>query len=336
MTKNKMKQLLSRLINHETISKEEARNVLVNISNGQYNQSQIASFLTVYMMRSITVDELEGFRDALLELCLAVDFSEYNAIDLCGTGGDGKNTFNISTLSSFVAAGAGIKVTKHGNYGVSSVSGSSNVLEYLGVKFSNEKGFLEKCLNDAGICVLHAPLFHPAMKNVAPIRKELGVKTFFNMLGPMVNPAFPKNQLVGVFNLELARIYSYLYQNTNKNFSILHALDGYDEISLTGDTKVISREHEMMLSPKDFGVEQITQDAIFGGNTIENSAKIFMQVITGKGTEAQNNVVSANAGMAIATVNSLTPKEGFEIAKESLLSGKGLVALNKLQELSDT
>ena len=336
MTKNKMKQLLSRLINHETISKEEARNVLVNISNGQYNQSQIASFLTVYMMRSITVDELEGFRDALLELCLAVDFSEYNAIDLCGTGGDGKNTFNISTLSSFVAAGAGIKVTKHGNYGVSSVSGSSNVLEYLGVKFSNEKGFLEKCLNDAGICVLHAPLFHPAMKNVAPIRKELGVKTFFNMLGPMVNPAFPKNQLVGVFNLELARIYSYLYQNTNKNFSILHALDGYDEISLTGDTKVISREHEMMLSPKDFGVEQITQDAIFGGNTIEDSAKIFMQVITGKGTEAQNNVVSANAGMAIATVNSLTPKEGFEIAKESLLSGKGLVALNKLQELSDT
>lgn len=330
-----MKQLLNRLINHETISKEEARNVLVNISNGQYNQSQIASFLTVYMMRSITVDELEGFRDALLELCLAVDFSEYNAIDLCGTGGDGKNTFNISTLSSFVAAGAGIKVTKHGNYGVSSVSGSSNVLEYLGVKFSNERGFLEKCLNDAGICVLHAPLFHPAMKNVAPIRKELGVKTFFNMLGPMVNPAFPKNQIVGVFNLELARIYGYLYQNTNKNFSILHALDGYDEISLTGETKVISREHEMMLSPKDFGVEQITQKSIFGGNTVEDSAKIFMQVITGKGTEAQNNVVAANAGMAIATVNNLTPKEGFELAKESLLSGKGLVALNKLQQLSD-
>ena len=330
-----MKNILNRLINHETISKEEAKNVLVNISNGEYNQSQIASFLTVYMMRSITVNELEGFRDALLDLCLAVDFSEYNAIDLCGTGGDGKNTFNISTLSSFVAAGAGINVTKHGNYGVSSVSGSSNVLEYLGIKFSNDKGFLEKCLNDAGICILHAPLFHPAMKNVAPIRKELGVKTFFNMLGPMVNPAFPKNQLVGVFNLELARIYGYLYQNTDKNFSILHALDGYDEISLTGDTKVISRQHEMMLSPKDFGVQRITQDEIFGGDSVKDAAKIFMQVISGNGTDAQNNVVSANAGMAIATVKNLQPKEGFELAKESLLGGKGLVTLEKLKILSD-
>ncbi len=330
-----MKQLLNRLINHETISKEEARNVLVNISNGAYNQSQIASFLTVYMMRSITVEELEGFRNALLELCVAVDFSTYNAIDLCGTGGDGKNTFNISTLSSFVAAGAGINVTKHGNYGVSSVSGSSNVLEYLGIKFSNEKGFLEKCLNTTGICILHAPLFHPAMKNVAPIRKELGVKTFFNMLGPMVNPAFPKNQLVGVFNLELARIYGYLYQNTDKKFSILHALDGYDEISLTGDTKVISNQNEMILSPNDFGVEQIPQDAIFGGDTVKDAANIFMQVISGTGTEAQNNVVSANAGMAIATVKNLTPKEGFELAKESLLGGKGLIALEKLQKLSD-
>ncbi len=329
-----MKKLLNRLINHETISKEEARNALVNISNGAYNQSQIASFLTIYMMRSITVDELEGFRNALLELCLAVDFSAYNSIDLCGTGGDGKNTFNISTLSSFVAAGAGIKVTKHGNYGVSSVSGSSNVLEHLGVKFSNNKSFLEKCLNDTGICILHAPLFHPAMKNVAPIRRELGVKTFFNMLGPMVNPAFPKNQLVGVFNLELARIYGYLYQNTDKNFSILHALDGYDEISLTGDTKVISNESEMMLSPNDFGVVRINQDDIFGGDTVEDAAKIFMQVISGKGTEAQNNVVSANAGMAIATVKNLTPKEGFELAKESLLSSKGLKTLEKLQQLS--
>ncbi len=329
-----MKKLLNRLINHETISKEEARNALVNISNGAYNQSQIASFLTIYMMRSITVDELEGFRNALLELCLAVDFSAYNSIDLCGTGGDGKNTFNISTLSSFVAAGAGIKVTKHGNYGVSSVSGSSNVLEHLGVKFSNDKSFLEKCLNDTGICILHAPLFHPAMKNVAPIRRELGVKTFFNMLGPMVNPAFPKNQLVGVFNLELARIYGYLYQNTDKNFSILHALDGYDEISLTGDTKVISNESEMMLSPNDFGVVRINQDDIFGGDTVEDAAKIFMQVISGKGTEAQNNVVSANAGMAIATVKNLTPKEGFELAKESLLSSKGLKTLEKLQQLS--
>ncbi|MCB0459971.1 MAG: anthranilate phosphoribosyltransferase [Flavobacteriaceae bacterium] len=329
-----MKELLNRLINHETISKEEARNALVNISKGQYNQSQIASFLTVYMMRSITTEELEGFRDALLELCLAVDFSEYNTIDLCGTGGDGKNTFNISTLASFVTAGAGVNVTKHGNYGVSSISGSSNVMEFLGIKFSNDKDFLEKCLNEAGICVLHAPLFHPAMKNVAPIRKELGVKTFFNMLGPMVNPAFPKNQLVGVFNLELLRLYGYLYQNTDKNYTILHALDGYDEISLTGNTKVISNNYDGVLTPQELDVRQISQKDIFGGDTVEESAKIFMNVINGKGTEAQTNVVCANAGMAIATVKNVTPKEGFETARESLRSGKALVALQKLQQLS--
>ena len=332
--KDSMKKILNTLINHETISKEEAKQVLVNISQGMYNHSQIASFLTVYMMRSITVEELEGFRDALLELCLAVDFSDYNTIDLCGTGGDGKNTFNISTLSSFVTAGAGIHVTKHGNYGVSSISGSSNVLEFLGVKFSNDQGFLRKCLEHAGICVLHAPLFHPAMKNVAPIRKELGVKTFFNMLGPMVNPAFPKNQLVGVFNLELARMYGYLYQNTDKNYSILHALDGYDEISLTGDTKVISNMTETMLSPEDFGVESITQKDIFGGNTIKDSANIFMKVISGEGTEAQQNVVCANAGMAIATVENLAPKKGFEKAKESLLTGKAKDCLISLIDLS--
>ena len=330
-----MRELLNRLINHETISKQEAKKVLVNISKGDYNQSQIASFLTVYMMRSITLEELEGFRDALLELCLAVDFSDYNAIDLCGTGGDGKNTFNISTLASFITAGDGVKVTKHGNYGVSSISGSSNVLEHLGVKFSNDKDFLEKCLDKAGICVLHAPLFHPAMKKVAPIRKELGVKTFFNMLGPMVNPAFPKNQLVGVFNLELARIYGYLYQKTNKNFTVLHALDGYDEISLTGDTKMISNKAEVVLTPEDFGVHQIKQEDIFGGNTVEDSANIFLNVIKGKGTDAQNNVVCANAGMAIATVKNLAPIEGFELAKESLMSGKGLASLKVLQQLSN-
>ncbi len=329
-----MKNLLNRLINHETISKEEAKNVLVNISKGAYNQSQIASFLTVYMMRSITVEELEGFRDALLELCVAIDLSEYNPIDLCGTGGDGKDTFNISTLSSFVSAGAGIKVTKHGNYGVSSTCGSSNVMEHLGIKFSNDKDFLKRSIDKAGICVLHAPLFHPAMKNVAPIRRELGVKTFFNMLGPMVNPAFPKNQIVGVFNLELARMYGYLYQNTDKNFTIIHALDGYDEISLTGNTKTISNNTEGMLSPGDFGVSTLKQEEIKGGSSISESAHIFMNILSGRGSQAQNNVICANAGMAIATVEGVTPKQGFEKAKESLLSGKGLEALKKVQELS--
>ena len=329
-----MKHILNRLINHETISKQEAREVLVNISKGEYNESQIAAFLTVYMMRSITIDELEGFRNALLDLCLSIDLSAYNAIDLCGTGGDGKDTFNISTLSSFVTAGAGIKVSKHGNYGVSSISGSSNVMEYLGIKFSNKADFLERCIDKAGICVLHAPLFHPAMKNVAPIRKSLAVKTFFNMLGPMVNPAFPKNQLVGVFSLELARMYGYLYQNTDKNFTILHALDGYDEISLTGATKTISNATEGILEPSDFGVENLKASEISGGDSIESSAKIFLSILKGKGTTPQINVVCANAGMAIATSTGCSPKEGFNKAQESLNSGMALKSLKKLQELS--
>jgi anthranilate phosphoribosyltransferase len=237
-------------------------------------------------------------------------------------------------LASFVVAGAGIKVTKHGNYGVSSKCGSSNVMEFLGIKFSNEADFLEKSIDQAGICVLHAPLFHPAMKNVAPIRRELAVKTFFNMLGPMVNPAFPKNQMVGVFNLELARMYGYLYQNTDKNFTVLHALDGYDEISLTGDTKTISNRTETMLKPSDFGVDPVLQSEITGGESIGESAQIFMDILHGKGTDSQNNVVCANAGMAIATVEGIGPREGFEKAKESLLGGRGLETLKKLQELS--
>ncbi len=329
-----MKTILNRLINHEMLSKEEAKNVLVNISNGSYNPSQIASFLTVYMMRSVSIEELSGFREALLELCIRVDLSAYNTIDLCGTGGDGKDTFNISTLASFVAAGAGIKVAKHGNYGVSSISGSSNVMEKLGVKFSNDNDFLDKCIDQAGICILHAPLFHPAMKNVGPIRKELGVRTFFNMLGPMINPSFPKNQLVGVYNLELARKYAYLYQNTDLNYTILHSLDGYDEVSLTGPTKTITKKMEAVLKPEDFGIRQLSQSEIEGGKTIEESAQMFTNIISGKGTEAQNNVVCANAAMAISTVNGGSLLEAFQLAKESLLSGKGLAVLNTLQELS--
>ena len=329
-----MKAILNRLIQHQQLSKEEARQMIINIADGQYNTSQIASFLTVYMMRSISLEELEGFRSALLELCIAIDLSEFDTIDLCGTGGDGKDTFNISTLSSFVTAGAGVKVTKHGNYGVSSGCGSSNVLEALGVKFSNDPDFLKRCVDQAGICILHAPLFHPAMKNVAPVRRELGVKTFFNMLGPLVNPAFPKNQLTGVFNLELARLYYYLFQKTDTNFTILYALDGYDEISLTGPTKAFSKNSEGILTPQDFGVLPLEASQIAGGDNVESSAKIFMNVIQNKGTQAQQEVVCANAGMAIATALDLTPIEGFEKAKESLLSGKAFEALTQLQNLS--
>jgi len=329
-----MKKILNRLINHEQLTKEEARNVLVSISEGSYNQSQIAAFLTVYMMRSVGLEELEGFRDALLDLCLAVDVSDYNTIDLCGTGGDGKNTFNISTLASFVTAGAGVHVTKHGNYGVSSVSGSSNVMENIGIKFSSDPGFLKRSLDEAGICVLHAPLFHPAMKNVAPIRRALSVKTFFNMLGPMVNPAFPKNQLVGVFDLELARMYGYLYQKDKKEYAILHAMDGYDEISLTGPAKMITNTSEQILTAEDFKVSQIEQSDIYGGETVEESAAIFMNILNGKGTEAQNNVVCANAGIAISVVQKCTIMEGFEKAQHSLQSGKALESLKRLQKIS--
>lgn len=329
-----MKTILNRLIQHEALTKEEAKTVLKNISLESYNPSQIACFLTVFMMRNITIEELSGFREALLELCIPVDLSDYETIDLCGTGGDGKDTFNISTLASFVSAGAGIHVAKHGNYGVSSISGSSNVLETLGVKFSNDEGFLKKSIEETGICILHAPLFHPAMKNVAPIRKELAVKTFFNMLGPMVNPSFPKHQLVGVFNLELARMYAYLYQNTETNFTILHSLDGYDEISLTGNTKLISKNLEQIIKPEDFNVSKLSQIEIQGGTTIEKSAKIFLNILKGNGTEAQNNVVCANAGMAIATVKNCSITDGFELAKESLLSGKALNKLKCLQAIS--
>lgn len=329
-----MKQILNRLINQEKITKQEAKNVLVNISKGNYNTSQIASFLTIYMMRSISVDELDGFREALLDLCLPIDLSAYNTIDLCGTGGDGKDTFNISTLASFVTAGAGVKVAKHGNYGVSSTCGSSNVLEYLGVQFTNEQSQIEKSIEQAGICILHAPLFHPAMKNVAPIRKELGVKTFFNMLGPMVNPSFPKNQLVGVFNLELARMYGYLYQNTDKNYAILHDLAGYDEISLTNQTKLITKQEDKMFNPSELGIPQLKQSDIYGGLTIKDSAAIFVNILNGNGTEAQQNVVCANAGLAISVVEKITHLEGFEKAKESLQSKKALDGFKKLLELS--
>ena len=329
-----MKKILNRLIRHEQLSKEEARKMLINIADDKYNSSQIASFLTVFMMRSISLDELEGFRAALLELCLAVDLSEFETIDLCGTGGDEKDTFNISTLSSFITAGAEVKVAKHGNYGVSSGCGSSNVLEHLGIRFSNEEDFLKRCIDQAGICVLHAPLFHPAMKNVAPVRKDLGVKTFFNMLGPLVNPAFPKNQLTGVFNLELARLYHYLFQKTEQNVTVLYDLKGYDEISLTGTTKALSRNSERVLTPADFGVKQLQATQISGGSSVASSAEIFMNIIQNKGTEAQQNVVCANAGMALATALNLSPIEGFEKAKESLLSGKAFTALSTLQNLS--
>ncbi len=324
-----MKDILNRLFNYQSLDREEARTILTNLASGNYNGSQMAAFITVYMMRDITVEELSGFRDAMLDLCIRVPADDYEAIDLCGTGGDGKDTFNISTISSFIVAGAGQNVVKHGNYGVSSICGSSNVLEYFGCKFTNEKDRLYRSLDEAGICFLHAPLFHPAMKNVGPIRKELGVKTFFNMLGPMVNPAFPKRQLVGVFSLELARLYGYIYQETDKNFIILHSLDGYDEVSLTGDFKFISNSRESLMSPEGLGFEKLEPELLSGGDTVEEAADIFTSVLENKGTPAQTSAVLANSGLAIATGKSVSFEEGVTMARESLESGKALASFKK-------
>ena len=330
-----MKDILNRLINNQVLSREEAKNVLTGLAGGSYNNSQVASFLTIYLMRAITVQELEGFRDAMLELCNPVDLEGYNAIDVCGTGGDSKNTFNISTISSFIVAGAEVNVAKHGNYGVSSVSGSSNVLEYLGATFSGNPDQMKKSMDESGICFMHAPLFHPAMKNVGPIRKELGIKTFFNMLGPMVNPSFPPNQLVGVFSLELARLYGYLYQNTDKNFSIVHALDGYDEISLTSDFKLISGNSETLISPESTGFRTLLQSELHGGDTIEDAAVIFKKILGRDGDEAQNAVVLANAGLAIATVKEIELIEGIALAKESLESGQAENSFKKFLSVNN-
>ncbi|MEQ9378007.1 MAG: anthranilate phosphoribosyltransferase [Imperialibacter sp.] len=326
-----MKEVLNELFEYKSLTKERAREILVNLAKGEYNSSQMAAFLTVFMMRSITVEELEGFRDAMLDLCVALDLKKYDAIDLCGTGGDGKDTFNISTLASFVVAGAGQNVAKHGNNGVSSICGSSNLLAYFGYEFTNDKDKIEKSIAESGICFLHAPLFHPAMKNIAPIRKELGVKTFFNMLGPMVNPAFPDKQLVGVFSLELARLYGYLYQRSGKEFVILHSLDGYDEVSLTGGFKMITNQGEKVLYPGDLGLSTVKAIELKGGETIEESAAIFLKVIKGEGTRAQTEAVLANAGLALYVGKQLSSvKEGVQMAKESLESGRAFQTFRNL------
>lgn len=326
-----MNEILNKLFEHQILSKEEAKEVLIAMASNTYNEAHMAAFLTVYRMRSITVAELKGFREALLELALKVDLSDFNTIDLCGTGGDGKNTFNISTLTSFVVAGTGHKVAKHGNYSVSSTSGSSNMLEYLGYTFTNDESVLKHQLEKANICFLHAPLFHPAMKAVGPVRKKLGMKTFFNMLGPLVNPSSPQNQLVGVFDLSVARLYNYLLQDTTLNYGVIHALDGYDEISLTSPFKLFTQQGEKNIQPSDLGLQTIKQEAIFGGNSVPEAATIFKNILDAKGTEAQNNVVLTNAAFALKTFDpSLSFESAFEQSKDALMGGKAKKALQTL------
>ena len=329
-----MKKILQYLFEHKTLTRQQAMDVLVNISRNVYNESEVTAFMTVFLMRSITISELQGFRDALLELCVRVPLDGHQVLDIVGTGGDGKNTFNISTLSCFIVAGTGMKVAKHGNYGATSVSGASNVMEQLGYSFKNNTGQLQKEVEEAGICFMHAPLFHPALKAVASIRRNLGIRTFFNMLGPMVNPAFPEYQLIGVYNLEMARIYNYMLQQTGKAFTIIYSLDGYDEISLTGDTKVITHEGERMYTPEEIGKRMVSPADIYGGNTVEEAAAVFKKILKGEGSWAQNAVVLANAAMALhGTRRFGSYDEAYAAAVDSLESGKAFGSLQKLISL---
>jgi len=326
-----MKVILNKLYNHERLSKSEATQVLKDIAAEKYNDAHLASFMTVFMMRPITADELSGFRNALRELAVKVDLSDYNTIDIVGTGGDGKDTFNISTLTSFIVAGTGQKVAKHGNYSVSSQSGSSDMLERFGYNFTNDERILRAHLEETNICFLHAPKFHPAMKAVSSTRKALALKTFFNMLGPLVNPSSPQNQMLGTFNLETARLYNYILQEENTNYGIIHALDGYDEISLTSGFKFFTKNGEQIIHPEDLGQKRIQQSDIFGGNSVADAAKIFKTILDGKGTEAQNNVVLINAAFALTIVDETVPFEvAFEQAKASLFGLKAKQTLEKL------
>lgn len=330
-----MKEFLYRLTEHKRLSAAEAREALLMLARGEVNKSQAAAFLTIYLMRNISVEELSGFRDAMLELCIPVDLKHFDPIDVCGTGGDGKNTFNISTAAAFVAAGAGVKVAKHGNNGVSSKCGSSNVMAHLGYHFTNDLERLEREIEQTNLCFLHAPLFHPAMKEVAPIRQELGMKTFFNMLGPIVNPSRPSKQLVGVFDLELARRYQYLLQPEAERFTIVHTLTGYDEVSLTAPFKMITKDGETIKTPDELGFKTLNPSVIKGGETVEESAEMMIKILKGEGDQARESVVVANAALAISTARGNNYFEAKEEAVEAIRSGRAIATLKNLIAISD-
>lgn len=330
-----MKQILYKLFEHQYLGRDEARTILQNIAQGKYNDAQVASLITVFLMRNISVEELCGFRDALLEMRVSVDLDEYAPIDIVGTGGDGKNTFNISTAACFTVAGAGFPVVKHGNYGATSVSGASNVIEQHGVKFSSDPDRLRRSMDACNLAYLHAPLFNPALKAVAPVRKALAVRTFFNMLGPLVNPVIPRYQLLGVYNLPLLRLYTYTYQESKTWFAVVHSLDGYDEISLTDEFKVATCGNEKIYTPESLGFARYSESDLDGGQTVEDAARIFDNVMEGSATRAQKEVVIVNAAFAI---NVICPGKSLEeciaLARESLDSGKALATLKKFVEVN--
>lgn len=332
-----MNKILSNLFEHKSLSRDEARDVMLNIADGKYNDNQLSAFMTVYLMRSITPDELTGFRDAILQRRVTVDLGPEaeKAIDIVGTGGDGKNTFNISTASCFVVAGAGRKVVKHGNYGASSVSGASNVLEQHGVRFSADESLLRHSLEESGVAFLHAPFFSPALKSVGPVRRSLRMRTFFNMLGPLVNPTMPKNQLLGVYNLKLLRLYRYIAQNEGINCTIVHSLDGYDEISLTSPFKVADNSSELLLTAADLGLGAAKEADLYGGDTVEEAAAIFDDVLAGRASQQKRDCVVANAAFALHTLEPNIPiVNAVGMARESLESGAAEEAFRKFVEIN--
>jgi len=330
-----MKMLLQQLYRHQYLSRDQARTALIRIAREQCNPAETAAFLSAYNMRNINLEELKGFRDGMLELCHSVDLASCRTIDVCGTGGDGKDTFNISTLSAFVIAGTGIPVAKHGNYGVSSISGSSNVMQYLGIRFGKNGSELRKQLDTAGICFIHAPYFHPGMKAIAPLRKQLGVKTIFNMLGPLSNPAQPACQLVGLYSLDLMRLYQYIFQDEGKQFCLVHSISGHDEASLTSDLRCVNNRGEKYYSRQEISPLEINEEDLSGGSTVADAAHIFMSVLEGKGTPAQNEVVIINSALAIQVYYpELSLYDAKQKAAGSLYNRRALAKFNLLKNLS--
>ncbi len=327
--------ILNKLFEHQSLTRSEATEVMTNIAAGKYNDAQIAAFISVYIMRSIELNEIIGFRDALLSMAINADLSEFNPIDIVGTGGDGKNTFNISTCACFTLAGAGYKVAKHGNYGATSVSGASNVLEFYSAKFTTDMDKVKKAIDESGFAYLHAPLCNPAMKNVAGVRKNIGVRTFFNVLGPLISPVRPQYQCLGVYDLKMMRLYNYIYQNLGIHYTIVHSLDGYDEISLTSSCKVTDTHGEYVYEPEDLGFKRISQKELWGGNTVADAAEIFLNVLSNRATEAQTNAVVINAAFAIRTI---CPGKSIHECKmeaiQSLKSGKAKKAFEKFVEIT--
>ena len=330
-----MKDILTRLFNHEELTSEETKRLLLNITREKYPEAQIAALLTAFQMRTITVDELIGFREALMETRIPIDFSPYRPIDIVGTGGDGKNTFNISTCACFVVAGAGYKVAKHGNYGATSISGASNVVEQHGIRFTNNPDKLKRSMEECNIAYLHAQLFNPAMKFVGPVRKALGVRTLFNLLGPLVNPSKPAYQLLGVADLAQMRLYTNIFYKLGIDFAVVNSLDSYDEISLTDEFKVMTRNYERIYRPQDLGFSEIRPEELFGGTSKEDAARIFDNILHNCATPSQTQCVIVNAAFAIQVME---PEKNIEeciaIARESLVSGQALKALKKFIEIN--